>query len=352
MTKISNQYSLTNVLTADPVNGRVGINNVSPTVALDVTGAGKFSGVATAKSLSIVSTNGYSGQIIQQGDIFGTSATNLLIQSSTSNGIGFLVNGGTTFNMFINSTGNVGIGTTSPTSYSPTTFQVNGSGASASIKLTNTTTGAGAANGLDILQSTTDTYIYNRTTGIMVFGTSDTERMRITSGGVVLINTTTPNAIGGSGSLQVNGGIFSLGSSSFLGTLDRNSSNFLGFYAQTSLFLYNSGSGTNIGSFNPTSGAYTALSDINKKKDFEDSRIGLDAILGLKPTLYRMKTEDDTENKQLGFIAQEVKEFIPQAYSENGEFIGLIEMPIIAALTKAIQEQQTQINELKALLNA
>jgi hypothetical protein len=95
-------------------NSNVGIGTTSPTVALDVTGAGKFSGVATAKSFSVVATNGYSGQIIQQGDIFGTSATNLLIQSSTSNGIGFLTNGGTTFNMFINSTGNVGIGTTSP----------------------------------------------------------------------------------------------------------------------------------------------------------------------------------------------------------------------------------------------
>jgi hypothetical protein len=44
MTKISNQYSLTNILTADLANSRLGINNVSPTVALDVTGAGKFSG--------------------------------------------------------------------------------------------------------------------------------------------------------------------------------------------------------------------------------------------------------------------------------------------------------------------
>jgi hypothetical protein len=47
MTKISNQYSLTNILTADLANSRLGINNVSPTVALDVTGAGRFSGAVT-----------------------------------------------------------------------------------------------------------------------------------------------------------------------------------------------------------------------------------------------------------------------------------------------------------------
>jgi hypothetical protein len=108
-----------------------------------------------------------------------------------------------------------------------------------------------------------------------------------------------------------------------------------------------------------TAGAYSVVSDINKKKDFEHSMIGLNAVLGLKPTLFRMKDEDDSTEKHLGFIAQEVKEFIPQAYTEsvNGEetFIGLTEMPIIAALTKAIQELkaqnddlQSQINELKA----
>jgi hypothetical protein len=105
---------------------------------------------------------------------------------------------------------------------------------------------------------------------------------------------------------------------------------------------------------NSSSGAYTALSDVNKKKDFEQSPIGLNEVLGLKPTLYRMKTEANDTDKHLGFIAQEVKDFIPQAYSESGEgdskFIGLTEMPIIAALVKAIQEQQTQIEELKALI--
>ena len=56
MTKISNQYSLTNILTADLANSRLGINNVSPTVALDVTGAGKFSSSVTNAGL-IFNTN-------------------------------------------------------------------------------------------------------------------------------------------------------------------------------------------------------------------------------------------------------------------------------------------------------
>ena len=114
--------------------------------------------------------------------------------------------------------------------------------------------------------------------------------------------------------------------------------------------------GSDLASIATSTGAYTALSDANKKKDFEQSNIGLNEVLGLRPTLYRMKTESDTEDKHLGFIAQEVKEFIPQAYSETGEgdnkFIGLNEMPIIAALTKAMQEQQAIIDGLIARIEA
>lgn len=119
----------------------------------------------------------------------------------------------------------------------------------------------------------------------------------------------------------------------------------------TNLYLgYNSPT-ISVGVFNSSTGTYTATSDINKKKDFEQSTIGLDAVLGLKPTLYRMKTDSETTEKHLGFIAQEVKEFIPQAYSENTNgdsvFIGLTEMPIIAALVKAIQELSAKVTALE-----
>ena len=118
--------------------------------------------------------------------------------------------------------------------------------------------------------------------------------------------------------------------------------------------LYNSNVG-NIGSFNYTTGVYTPSSDINKKKDFQLSTLGLDAILGLKSTLYRMNADKDDCEKHLGFIAQEVKEFIPQAYVESGEgedkFIGLDYQAITSALVKAVQEQQAQIEELKAEIN-
>ncbi|MDB4549434.1 tail fiber domain-containing protein [bacterium] len=100
-----------------------------------------------------------------------------------------------------------------------------------------------------------------------------------------------------------------------------------------------------------STGVYTATSDINRKKDFENSEIGLKEVMELHPKLFRMKTESTDTDKHLGFIAQEVKEVIPQAYVEQGEdndkIIGLSQMPIIAALTKAIQELKAEIEILK-----
>ena len=119
--------------------------------------------------------------------------------------------------------------------------------------------------------------------------------------------------------------------------------------------LYNSNVG-NIGSFDYTTGVYTPSSDINKKKDFELSTLGLDAILGLKSTLYRMNADKDDCEKHLGFIAQEVKEFIPQAYVESGEgedkFIGLDYQAITSALVKAIQEMNTKFEEQQATITS
>ena len=102
MTKISNQYSLTNILTADLANSRLGINNVSPTVALDVTGAGKFSGALTGTTatfsgdVSVNSTNSKTG---------GT-AWNLNIRDNTA--LAANVGGGISFQGVYTTGGSIG----------------------------------------------------------------------------------------------------------------------------------------------------------------------------------------------------------------------------------------------------
>jgi trimeric autotransporter adhesin len=153
-----------------------------------------------------------------------------------------------------------------------------------------------------------------------------------TAGGNTIINSTADNGF----PLQVNGAICAKGTVCGYQFQNRAASNFFTFYSNTDVFLYNSNT-SNIASIGATTGVYTPLSDINRKKDFELSNIGLNAILNLKPTLYRMKEENNTE-KHLGFIAQEVKEFIPQAFVESSDFIGLNYQAIVATLVKAIQE--------------
>ena len=83
MTKISNQYSLTNILTADLANSRLGINNVSPTVALDVTGAGKFSGELSTTS-GLISISGGGGAPPTGGVGFRTVTGRLIVYGGTS----------------------------------------------------------------------------------------------------------------------------------------------------------------------------------------------------------------------------------------------------------------------------
>jgi len=190
------------------------------------------------------------------------------------------------------------------------------------------------------------------TSGYLSITTSlgGTDGITITNTGMVLIKTATINTtVSSTSALQANSDIVSIGSSAGFFTQNRASTNIFGWYGTTNFYAWNTDVG-NIGQIAYNTGVYTPLSDINKKKDFELSTIGLDAVLGLKPTLYRMKTDDESLDKHLGFIAQEVKEFIPQAYEEFGEgenkFIGLNYNSIVAVLTKAVQELSKQNEEL------
>ena len=205
MTKISNQYSLTNILTADLANSRLGINNVSPTVALDVTGAGKFSGALTGSTASFSSNVTAIDYINVKKDGSDTAFSGAyLAVSNAANNVSWgwqlgasnklslwLYNGGPTSNpLNITSAGNVGIGTTTPTAY----------GFAAIVGSTTISSLTGVVAGFsDAVNGTTRIYIQSGVNGISVDqafavstgGGSPTERMRITSAGNALIGTTT-----------------------------------------------------------------------------------------------------------------------------------------------------------------
>ena len=201
MSKNTNLSFLTDYITADITNGRIGINNASPTVAFDVSGATKISGALTLTSTISNGTYTYTlpsatGTLALTSALSGT--TNYVPKFTSSSAI-------SNSQIFDNGT-NVGIGTTSPnisggaSGSTALTISATASGRNGIIELKGTRTASGqissyirsfsnsgATPGVDLVmyRGTADT------DGELAIATSGTERMRINSAGNVAINNTT-----------------------------------------------------------------------------------------------------------------------------------------------------------------
>jgi hypothetical protein len=97
---------------------------------------------------------------------------------------------------------------------------------------------------------------------------------------------------------------------------------------------------------NVSASAYTTRSDFNLKDDILDLKYGLNDVLKLQPVEYTYKSNG---SKQLGFIAQDIGTILPEVVSFE-ESMSVNYQAIIPILTKAIQQQQAQIEALKQRL--
>jgi hypothetical protein len=283
-----------------------------------------------------------------------TATNNFTIyQPSTPDGtvrIGVGNSGATTADVLTaNSSGNVGIGTSTPSSYTSGDQLVIAS-ASGNGQMTL----AGADNGNPTLNfrrvsspSTTRGYIqYDNTAEWMRFATNGSERARIDSSGNLLVGTTSGDAR-----------FHVAADSSVIDVMRWNDTRTGSTTANMAIIRRN---GATVGSIQTTNVAtsYNTSSDYRLKENVQPMTGALAKISALNPCTYNWKI-DGSEGE--GFIAHELAEVVPQAVSGEKDAVdsegnikpqGIDTSFLVATLTAAIQEQQAMIEELRAKVAA
>jgi hypothetical protein len=126
--------------------------------------------------------------------------------------------------------------------------------------------------------------------------------------------------------------------------------NFTGLNASDSRTFYVLGTGA----IHSTSTSITQItSDVNLKTEITDYTKGLSEVLLMKPRYYKYKS--NLEELKVGFIAQEMEEALSGSMIDSseinkttGEKYKTYQLEWYPLLVKAIQEQQTIIEDLKA----
>ena len=94
-------------------------------------------------------------------------------------------------------------------------------------------------------------------------------------------------------------------------------------------------------------GVISCSSDIALKKNVESVGSTLSRVLALNPVTYNWNTQTDGEDRQAGFIAQEVETVFPDLVRTNSSGYKTLSMlGMVPYLTEAIQELGEQVTEL------
>ena len=329
-------------------SGRVGINQTSPAAKLDIKGdTTTFDGMAKIYLTDTSSNSASRNWSIGNG---GSAFGNFTIGCSNAKDGDPQDGSGAHFNpLVITNTGNVGIGTTTPAAK----LDVNLTGAGDAVKIQGNSitdfdfVGNPPEFNLEDIGSTSGQKRARLTldaSQLKIQGLSDDDGSLThnfiacdLSNGSVLVGVT---------SGRTGGQIFGNATPSdpFIETVNSTSGT-----THFSLFHRNS-SGTEIGfiSVSNTGTTYDTGSDYRLKENLEPIQNGLERLNALNPVKFNWKA-DGTSSE--GFIAHEVQDIFPDAVSgeKDGQIMqGMDYGRITPLLVKAIQEQQEQIETLKA----
>jgi hypothetical protein len=270
--------------------------------------------------------------------------------------------------MRIDSSGNVGIGTSSPSALAKLdvvgNIRINGNAIIGGANNSSVNMFAGTAfntGGASVaLRGISNGY----NDGGMEFytgaGATGAERMRIDSSGNLLVRTTTAGGLltidsvtGGTSSTKVS--VFGYGSGLGYGIEFRPNTN---TGATPCRFL--NAAGTEVGFISTSSSGttYSTTSDYRLKHTVAPLTIGLATVSALNPVTYKWNA-DDSDGE--GFIAHELQEVIPHAVTGEKDAVnedgtikpqGVDYSKIVVHLVAAVQELKAQNDELKARITA
>ena len=335
-------------------SGRVGIGTSSPTTALHVSTAS-----STAATLATSGTDVYLRlqNSVNTGGYVGYNSSALTLWTAD------------TERLRIDSSGRVGIGTSSPTSL----LHVNQPGTTGGEYGVRVSQQSATANALRLTVDSTNglSGLIQEATIPLVFGTNSTERMRINSSGQVLIGTTIYGSAGTSFTNLGTQVLYNNNSSDTGVSLWMLSSRaadtgrqFLYFQANVAVTPTLVFQVMNNGNTQNANGSYTSISDVKLKQNIVDANSQWNDIKAIKIRNWNFKEETGLEtHRQIGPVAQELELICPGLVSEtfdrddDGNNLetatkGVNQSVLYMKAVKALQEAMERIETLEAAVAA
>ena len=259
----------------------------------------------------------------------------------------------TSTTMTVKSSGNVGIGTTSPGAR----LTIEGAADNVNSELRLTATGVASgylgsdSNGLNIGTDTNRILFKTAVTGGGSVGATGTVRMQIHNSSFISIGTS-DNIIYNHSSGDDNGVVFD-GDGTIQVARTNDQCMILNRMGTdgTVLSFHNDGSCVGYVGFSGATTTYSPnCSDRTLKKNFGDwTEDTLSLFKDITPQTFNFLTEQDTDTKHKGFIAQNEVDKFPEAYPKiRDDKYWFDPMAMVPYLMKAIQELEAEVAALKA----